>query len=222
MTVRLATWNLERGGRTRAARAAQTVALADQHAEVIVYTEPGSRFRAGPGVVTSPPTRPRSSSPEPWIAIVGAGVEPVLDIPYKRLAVAARVILGGQAMIVYGTVLPWLTVAHHAPEVVATGESSFDTLVRVLQKQVDEIAELGRVHAMPGHLGGGFQPVRLRPHLRGLCCPSEGARPSARPLGHDRMERRCPTRAARAVRRGPDLRTPRSRARQRDPNRPNA
>jgi hypothetical protein len=154
--VQLATWNLERGGRTLSARAAQSVALNELRADLIVFTEPGSRFQGGAGVVTSPPTRPRSRSPEPWIAIVGEGVEPVLDMPYGRLAAAARVTVGGRTMIVYGTVLPWLTVNKHAPELVAMGETSFDAFVRILNEQVNDIEELRRQHGFPVVWAGDF------------------------------------------------------------------
>jgi hypothetical protein len=154
--MRIATWNLERGGKTHAARAALAVALDELHADVTVFTEPGSRFKSGPGVVTSPPTRPRSPGPEPWIAIVGEGVESVLDIPYERLAMAARITVGGRAVIVYGTVLPWLTVAHHARRVVLACETSFDTFVRVLHEQVNDIEELRRLHGVPVIWAGDF------------------------------------------------------------------
>jgi hypothetical protein len=154
--MQIATWNLERGGRTKAAQAAQAVALKELRTEVTVFTEPGSRFHAGHGVVTSPPTRPRSREAEPWIAILGEGVEPVLDLPYDRLAAAAKVTAGGRSMIVYGTVLPWLTVLTHAPEVVQAGESSFDAFVRVLKEQVTDILELQRKYDMPLVWAGDF------------------------------------------------------------------
>jgi hypothetical protein len=55
--VRIATWNLERGGRSIAARHAQERVLRDLAADLLVLTEPGPSFAAEPGVVTSPPER---------------------------------------------------------------------------------------------------------------------------------------------------------------------
>jgi hypothetical protein len=124
------TWNLERV-RTPAIRAGQQAVLRDVHADVVVLTEPGPRYRSGPGVVTSPPARRQSRAAEPWVAIVGSRVEPVpLDVPYERLAVAARVSVGERAFVVYGAVLPWLAVTHHAPELALPGEDFAAILFR--------------------------------------------------------------------------------------------
>src|SRR5690242_15387647 len=120
-SLKLATWNLQRGG-TRRARAHQEAILRDINADVAVLTEPGPVYQSGPRTVTSPAARPRSRAPEPWVAIVGHRVESVnLEIPYARLAAAALVSTDGHAFIVYGAVLPWLAVTAHAPEVVLAG-----------------------------------------------------------------------------------------------------
>jgi hypothetical protein len=141
--MRIATWNLERG-RSRAARAAQEETLKALGADVLVLTEPGAAYIAGPGVVASPPTRPGSSyGPESWVAIVGPGVEPVpFDIPYERMAVAARVPFGGRSMIIYGAVLPWLSIRGHAKELVREGEVFADVFGRVLGAQKADIVKL--------------------------------------------------------------------------------
>lgn len=131
-------------------------------------------------------------------------VEPVLDIPYRRLAAAARVAVSGRSMIVYGTVLPWLTVAHHAPEVVAAGETSFDTFVRVLKEQVGDIEELRRHHGLPVVWAGDFNQVGA--DLGRVPGASAGTRPRTRPLGDGRMERQRPARDAGTLLGGPDLR----------------
>jgi hypothetical protein len=154
--MRIATWNLERGAKTRAARAAQTAVLRELRADVVVLTEPGVGYQAGPGVVTSPPVRPRAQGPEPWIAIFGEGIEPVLDVPYARLAAGARVAVGGRNLIIYGSVLPWLSVTSHAPEVVHAGEDSFGAFQRVLGEQLADIAELRRRHGLPVVWAGDF------------------------------------------------------------------
>ena len=85
--------------------------------------EPPSEYKSAPGVVTSPARREGKRGNESWIAIVGTAVEPVpLEIPYEHLAVAARIELEGRRLVVYGTVLPWLSVRAQAPYVVENGE----------------------------------------------------------------------------------------------------
>ena len=136
--MKLATWNLERGG-TRAARVGQKATLGQLRADVLVLTEPGPARKSEPGTVTvtSPPERPDADAAEPWVAIVGSGVESVpLERPYGRLAVAARVSVGDRAFVVYGAVLPWRSVKSQAPELVLPGEDSLAVFRRVLLEDV--------------------------------------------------------------------------------------
>lgn len=144
--MKIATWNLERGGRTQGAREAQEELLAELRADVVVLTEPASSYKTATGVVTSPRRSKKGIvRPEAWVAICGGSVEPVeLDVPYERTAVAARVSVGGVTVIVYGAVLPWLAVTSHAPELVEEGEDSFAVFKRVLAEQAKDIAELRR------------------------------------------------------------------------------
>jgi hypothetical protein len=82
------------------------------------------------------------------VAIVGSSmVTPVaLDIPFERLAAAARTSVAGRHVLVYGSVLPWNSVRSHAPYVCRIGESSYDTFLRVLCEQVADISALRRNH----------------------------------------------------------------------------
>ena len=154
--MRIATWNLERGGRTRAARLAQEETLRTLHADVVVLTEPPAAYRNGPGIVTSPAQRSGKGDPESWVAIVGPGVEVVpLDIPYERLAVAARVAVGGRRLTIYGAVLPWLSVRSHAPEIVRDGEEFSDVFGRVLNAQKADLLKL-RANGEPVVWAGDF------------------------------------------------------------------
>jgi hypothetical protein len=85
--MKIATWNLERGGSSKAARVAQEDTLRALGADVAVLTEPPASYVAGPGVVLSPRLRPGPSGLESWVAIVGPGVEGVpLAIPFEPLA----------------------------------------------------------------------------------------------------------------------------------------
>lgn len=82
LTMIIATWNLERGGRTRAARAAREDVLRELAADVVVLTEPPAEYRSARGIVASPPLREDAGSRESWVAIVGSTVEPgALEIP---------------------------------------------------------------------------------------------------------------------------------------------
>ena len=84
--MRIATWNLERGGKTRAARIAQDDTIRDLAADVFVLTEPGPSFDTGPGVVTSPRRRTNRNGHESWIAIIGDAVEPVTPLVWISFA----------------------------------------------------------------------------------------------------------------------------------------
>lgn len=146
--MRIATWNLQRGGTSRAARVAQEFMFRDLQADVLVLTEPGPAYQNAPGILTSPPNRPDQQANEAWVAIVGPSVEPVaLDVPYERMAVAATALVNGVPLLVCGSVLPWGFVARDAPELVKAGETALDAFLRVLHEQTADIAELRRRHA---------------------------------------------------------------------------
>jgi len=141
--MKLATWNLERGGRTAKARAAQEEVLRELGADVIALTEPPATYRDGPGVVASAPRRAGPAGLESWAAIVGPTVGPLpFEIPYERMAVAARATVGDKRIIVYCAVLPWLSVTSHAPDVVRPGEDSLGAFRRVLAEQLRDVTEL--------------------------------------------------------------------------------
>jgi len=141
--MRIATWNLERGGRSRAAREAQEETLRDLGADVVVLTEPPASYAGGPGVVTSPAAGPGTRGAESWVAIVGSEVQAVpLQIPYERLAVAARVVTAGRPLNVYGAVLPWRSIRTQASELVRGGESYVDAFERILEGQKADLLRL--------------------------------------------------------------------------------
>lgn len=145
--MRIATWNLERGGKTKAARHAQQEALRELVHDVLVLTEPGPAFDSTVAAVTSPRLRTHRSGHESWIAIVGSRVRPTsFDIPFERMAAAGIAETRGGSFVIYGSVLPWGTFRQHAPELARDGESSLESFVRVLGDQVADIQALRRVH----------------------------------------------------------------------------
>lgn len=138
-------------------REAQERTLREVAADVAILTEPPSSYQRGRAVVTSPPERAGRNGPEAWVAIVGECVEPVdLVVPFARMAVAARAVLGTQAAIIYGSVLPWLSIRSHAPELVIEGEASFDAFERVLAKQARDIEELRQIYGQRVVWAGDF------------------------------------------------------------------
>jgi hypothetical protein len=167
--MKIATWNLERGGKVKGAREAQEETLAALCADVVVLTEPASSYKTATGVVTSPPDRKDGTAgPEAWVAIVGGSVEPVdFDVPFKRTAVAARVSVGDLTVIVYGAVLPWLAVTSHAPELVGEGEDSFAVFKRVLAEQAKDIADLRKKYGSPVIWAGDFNQTVSGPNWGG-------------------------------------------------------
>ena len=141
--MKVATWNLERGGRTQRARAAQEDLLRELAADVIALTEPPATYRDGPEIVASAPRRSGPAGFESWVAVVGETVEPLpFEVPYERMAVAARATVGDTPVIIYAAVLPWLSVTSHAPDVVRAGEDSMAAFTRVLGEQVRDVKEL--------------------------------------------------------------------------------
>lgn len=107
--------------------------------------------------MTSPAQREGPRGYEAWVAVVGSAVEPVdLDVPYERLSVVARTTIAGRTVIVYGAVLPWLSVKHHAPYVARTGESALEVFERVLAEHAADVAELRRRYDAPVIWAGDF------------------------------------------------------------------
>jgi endonuclease/exonuclease/phosphatase family metal-dependent hydrolase len=183
--MKIATWNLERGGRTRAARAAQDEVLQALGADILLLTEPPASYQATPGVVTSPAKRSSSKGNESWVAIVGHSVEPfTLDIPFERMAVAATALVERVPLLVYGSVLPWGLIGRAAPELMQAGETSMGAFLRVLREQANDIAELRRRH--PDHVviwAGDFNQALSGPNHGGSVAKREALQSALDELG---------------------------------------
>jgi len=145
--MRIGTWNIERMGRGQKFAEQYKAKLDSLNTDVLVVTEPGPHFRdLFPEALMSPEDHPGRESPEAWVAIVGKNLEAVMsDIPYTRLAVAARTEIDGQRVIVYGSVLPWNSAQHHAPDVYGNEKRPFmEIFERALNEQVGDMEELRR------------------------------------------------------------------------------
>lgn len=144
VTTRIGTWNLECGGRTAAIRERQRARVRDIVADVMVYTEPGPELSvAAVGRLTSPADRPLSNGAGAWVSISGDGVAPVgAALPYRRMAAVGRTRTPDGAVVVYGSVLPWLGIVRQAPDLVELGETYAEAFARVLVEQVADVRGL--------------------------------------------------------------------------------
>jgi len=167
--VRIATWNLARGGRTAVARRAQLEIVRHLDVDVMVVTEPPNELLEGPGVVSSPQERPGRSGPESWVVLLGDGLEPVGEqLPYERMATAARFRADGIDVIAYGSVLPWRAAPHQAPDLAQPGESASTMFERVLAAQEADIRALQERHPQAVVIwAGDFNQSLAGPNLTG-------------------------------------------------------
>ena len=145
--MRIGTWNIERMGRGQKLAESYKTELNRLNADVVVVTEPGPGFHNHfPEAVLAPENRPGRKSPEAWIAIIGGNLEAITpEIPYSRLAVAARTVIDSQRVIVNGSVLPWNSAQHHAPDVYGYEKRPFmEIFAKALNEQVGDMEELRR------------------------------------------------------------------------------
>ena len=145
--MRIGTWNIERMGRGQKLAESYKTELNRLNADVVVVTEPGPGFHNHfPEAVMAPENRPGRKSPEAWVAIIGDNLEATTpEIPYSRLAVAARTVIDGQRVIVYGSVLPWNSAQHHAPDVYGDEKRPFmEIFEKALKEQIADMEELRR------------------------------------------------------------------------------
>lgn len=127
-------------------------------ADVWILTEPGLGYVGGAGSVVSPPLRASADGQrESWVALTGAAVEPVdLEVPFERTAIAAKAVIVGRTLLLYGSVLLWLAIRSHAPDLVQEGESAMEAFQRVLVEQARDVAALQGTHGGPVIWAGDF------------------------------------------------------------------
>jgi hypothetical protein len=64
----------------------------------------------------------------------------------RHSSVAAQIEVGGELLIVYGTVLPWLRAPDQAPDLVLPNETYNDMFLRVLSEQAEDLKALQRAY----------------------------------------------------------------------------
>ena len=67
-------------------------------------------------------------------------------MPRRNSSAAAQIEVGGELLIVYGTVLPWLRAPDQAPDLVLRKEPYNDMFRRILREQVENLKTLQRTH----------------------------------------------------------------------------
>jgi hypothetical protein len=140
--MRIATCNLERLGRGRSQTHVYDAELEALNADLIIVTEPGQGFRdRNPLSRVSSQDRARD---EAWVAMVGPTLAPVvLDIPYRRLALASRSKIDDTSIVIYGSILPWLSARAQAPDVYGEQPRSFvEIFETALEEQVVDMLAL--------------------------------------------------------------------------------
>lgn len=143
--MRIGTWNVERMFRGRKHVERYRSELINLNSDLLVVTEPGPKFRdLFPETVMSPMERKGAEDAEAWVAILGSRLEQVsYEIPYSRLAVAATTEIEGRNLIVYGSILPWNSAGHHAPDVYGSEKRPFIEIFRqALDEQVHDMKAL--------------------------------------------------------------------------------
>lgn len=114
-------------------------------ADLIIVTEPGPGFRERHQLAhLSPEQRASRTGREAWVGICGPALKSVsLDIDYRHLAVASRAVLDETKVVIYGSVLPWVSARMHAPDVYGESKQSFiEIFESAMSEQVADMLEL--------------------------------------------------------------------------------
>jgi hypothetical protein len=186
--MRIATWNLERGRPRKDAGQRQLDILRPLDPDVSVLTEPSPAVLAltDEAVVSD---GPGDSSGSPWVAIWGSNLR-------KRAAgalwVAADVEISGQTVMVFGSVLPWLSAPSHVPEL-AGDRSSEQFFVEELDQQVAKIKELApKESGKPVIWAGDFNQTLVGPLWGGSALRRERLQAALAELGLEAWNRCAP------------------------------
>jgi len=201
--MRIATWNLARPRPTGRRASALLGHIEAVRADVWVLTETHLRVSPGAGyrLIVASTGAPDRTPDERWTAIwAREGIEaaPVATGDAERAACARLVIAGGQALYVYGTVLPWLSDRRRHP---LTGAAAFAAAV------AEHAEDWRRIRSSEPHaglcvLGDLNQDLRTSGHYYGsaagrtalrsalvatdLTCMTEGDRDPVARLGGGR------------------------------------
>ena len=142
--MRVGNWNLNHGGQHGAKWPEQSELLLRERLDLMVLTEPP------PGVSlpgSSSVLSPAGADGWSWVVIVGPGVRSAgLDLPFGRMATAALATFGDLEVVVYGSVLPWRSIASQTHGILQLGESYGESFARLLHEQASDVADLQAAH----------------------------------------------------------------------------
>ncbi len=186
--MRVATWNLERGSRRKDAGEQQLEVLDALAPDVSVLTEPSDAVLMLSGEVVVSGGRDDAGGP-PWVAIRGSNLQ-------RRAAgdlwVAADLEFRGQTVLVFGSVLPWLSAPSHVPEL-ANDRSSEQFFVEELDQQVAMIQELApKESGKPVIWAGDFNQTLVGPLWGGSELRREKLQAALAELGLEAWNRCAP------------------------------
>lgn len=186
--MRVATWNLERGSRRKAAGQQQLEVLDALALDVSVLTEPSPALLAlVDEVVVS--GGPGKAGRRPWVAIRGSSLQ---QRAAGALWVAADLEFHGQTVLVFGSVLPWLSAPSHVPEL-AGFRSSEQFFVEELDQQVAMIKELApKESGKPVIWAGDFNQTLVGPLWGGSALRREKLQAALAELGLEAWNRCAP------------------------------
>lgn len=138
--MRVGTWNLNHGGRGGAKWPEQLELLQHERLDLVVLTEPAPDLSSLGGTVVVSPPGPEGWS---WVAVAGPGLCPVeIEIPFGRMSAAAVTTVAGRDVVVYGSVLPWRSIAGQTSGILDEGESYSVSFARLLREQSADVARL--------------------------------------------------------------------------------
>ncbi len=185
--MRVGTWNLERGSRRKSATGDQLAVLNALDLDAAVLTEPSHAWADMEDVVRSDLQGDTAGSE--WVAIRGPNLKPLAA---GDLWVAADLEFHGQTVLVFGSVLPWLSAPSHVPEL-AGDRSSEQFFVEELDQQVAQIQELApKESGKPVIWAGDFNQTLVGPLWGGSALRREKLQAALTELGLEAWNRCAP------------------------------
>jgi hypothetical protein len=146
--MRIGTWNLERHGDSDLIRR-QRALIDSKCADVFVLTEVHRSFDCRGWTVDRSITSTHSDhAGDSWVAVVSQDLGlSERTLPPRSCSVAGQYEIGGELLIVYGTVLPWLRAPDQAPDLALPNEPYVDMFARTVREQAGDLRTMKQPHS---------------------------------------------------------------------------
>ena len=146
--MRIGTWNLERHGDSDRIRLQRTL-IDSKCADVFVLTEVHRAFDCGGWTVERSIKSTHSDhAGDSWVAVVSQGLDlSESTLSPRNSSVAGQYVVGGELLIVYGSVLPWLRAPDQAPDLALPNEPYVDMFARIVREQVEDLRTMKQAHS---------------------------------------------------------------------------